>query len=208
MRTRHNRRGAAGLTLIELLVALGLVGVVLAAAGTMLFQAYASEAAYREQNTAQQNARTAADIVSDDLRGAARPMIGSPLKPDPNPANTVTIQANPPNSPGQTTPIYFNVNDEDGSDETQKRVLYWLDGMNLMREVSTNTALATGTSGVVVARNISTLTALKPYAPPNYNVVRIVVTASNGDRDSNGALITANDPTVQVDVTLRNNLLF
>jgi prepilin-type N-terminal cleavage/methylation domain-containing protein len=106
-------RSSSGVTLIELLVALALVGIVLAAAGTMLLQSYANEAAYREQNQAQQNARAAADIITDDLRGAKKDSVVFGTAAWNNPLRlTIYNDANPPQ---------------------ELRVFYWLDGNNLRR---------------------------------------------------------------------------
>jgi prepilin-type N-terminal cleavage/methylation domain-containing protein len=133
MRIGHRHGGAAGITLIELMVALALVGVVLAAAGTMLLQAYANEAAYREQNAAQQNARTAADSVTDDLRGAVKGSVREGSSENPTADKALT----------------FTIVDDTGA---SKPVRYWLSGTDLMREVGT------GGNGVAVARNITWFT--------------------------------------------------
>lgn len=66
-----------GFSLIEMMIALALSAIVMAGAGTMLLQAYANESAYREQNDAQRNARTALDTVTEDLR-EARNTVGFP----------------------------------------------------------------------------------------------------------------------------------
>lgn len=177
----QQRRKHAGVTLIELLVALALVGVVLAAAGSMLLQSYANEAAYREQNAAQANARAALDIVSDDLRGAKRVKDANGiLLPD----AAVTLGART-----AADPLYFDVVDD--SDAT-RRVYYWLDSGSLMRRIDNGTA-------AVAARNITTFNATKPYAP-DYNVVRIVITSQFGSTPTSSV-------TVRSDVTIRNNLV-
>ncbi len=209
------RRNRAGLTLIELLVALALTGIVMIPAASLMLQAYSNESTYRQQNSAQQNARRAADLVADDMKSAKR-------------LSTVvvvgTVQATMPTStvrgagvgatvvtPTSAAPLYFNIFDDSGA---ERRVRYWLEGTNLRRDIETfvneTTTLATpasATSGVVVARNVLVFTAQKPLLtandldPSHYNIVRVSVTCTEGTGSQQSSVI------VQANVTLRNNLL-
>jgi hypothetical protein len=63
----------------------------------MLLQSFTNEMAYREQNAAQQNARAAADIITDDLRGAKNGsvVLGTTLWNNPL-RLTIYNDANPP----------------------------------------------------------------------------------------------------------------
>lgn len=121
----------AGTTLIELLIALALVGIVMAAAVTLLLQSAANAAASREQNAAQQNARGAADAVTDDLRGA----VGD------------SLPATPPADPNPSSPLIFTVYDAAGAART---IRYWRDtgSGDLYRQPGNE-------SPVAVARHIS-----------------------------------------------------
>lgn len=162
MTVRQRRGGASGVTLIELLVALGLVGVVLAAAGTMLLQAYINEATYREQNEAQQNAHTALNFVTDDLRRALKSSV---------PGQRAFVGVGT-----ASNPVRFRVLDDDGA--TTKLVRYWLDAANrnLMREVE-------GQNSVVIARNIAS-----PDPAPGEDPVPAFVVAPS-DLAGNGAYV-------------------
>lgn len=170
------RQVRTGYTLIELLVALALVGVVLIAAGTMLLQAYANEEAYREQNEAQRNARVASDILTDDLRGAKR------------------IWLYPSITRG--TPVRISVLN---NNYAPTFVRYWLEGTDMMREADTNTRRLNGLVGKVVARNI---TALSVSTNTTGNVATIVVTAVvGGSSDPNDPYSTVS---IRSDVNARN----
>lgn len=185
--TNKRRNLAAGVTLIELLVALSLVGIVLAAAGTMLLQSYANEAAYREQNQAQQNARAAADILSDDLRGAKSGSVPAPT----GTAGKTTLSAT------AFSFIVFNNSGSGGADgETQ--ISYKLENRNLSRQVGS------GGSWVVVARDIKVPT-------PNPNSIpdpSVTVSGSTADVDITSNVGTTPSSTVRVraKVTMRNYL--
>jgi type II secretory pathway pseudopilin PulG len=202
------------MSLIELLVALALTGVVMVPAAALMLQSYANEAAYRQQNTAQQNARRAADLVADDMKGAKRAAvlltvgtIRATL-----PTDTVIGAGSATANIGNTAPLYFNIYDDN---QLEKRVRYWLEGTNLRREIvayvseaSTPGAPASATSGVVVARNVLTFTAWKPFVttndldPSHYSVVRITVRATGDGTATSGSSVI-----VRADVALRNNLL-
>jgi type II secretory pathway pseudopilin PulG len=132
---RRGRAGAAAVTLIELLIALGLVGIVMAVAGTILLQAFANEQTYRQQNTAQTNARAAVDALSDDLRGAKK--------------NSIS-----PGSLAYTSPLSFRIYYDDG---TERSVFYWLNGATLMRKVAATTVTgpASASDGIAVATGIT-----------------------------------------------------
>lgn len=178
----RKRNHTTGVTLIELMVALALVSGVLAAAGTMLLQAYANEAAYREQNEAQQNARTALDLITDDLRGALK-----------NPGLD-NLYGWGPGGSTINNPLRFRVMGDDGS--TQKVVRYWLvpdsndpNKRNLLREVDTDYARTPGVNGVVVARNIVPRTQVNPGkgyfigilgAITDINGARVTITTAKG----------------------------
>lgn len=179
MRRRLRPQRRRGYSLIELLVALALVSVVLAVAGTILLQAYANEASYREQNEAQQNARAAADSLADDLRGT--------IKRSDNaiPAGPIIVSSD--------SPLIFDIRNERGEYRT---VRYRLDGTNLVREVGPSRSSVIERRAVV-ARNIRDL----PRLVRDNNVVTIVVTATVGNPPYPSRV------TVRSDVTLRNYLL-
>lgn len=174
MTVRQRRGGASGVTLIELLVALALVGVVMAAAGTMLLQAYENEAAYREQNEAQQNARTAVDFVTDDLRRALpRPglVVSGYIVPVPVYEGTGT----------NSNRLRFSVLDDNGNPRT---VSYWFDpDRNLRRQIGDQ-------DNVVVARNVTRPSSLafidpKPSAlSPSGALVSVTATVGRPARQS------------------------
>jgi len=224
----HGAAARRGYSLIELLVTLAIVGIVLAASGSLLLQAYANEAAYRQQNGAQQNARAAADMVADDMKGAKRATSVVTIGGQQATLPTLTVQGAGigmsaplvPNwvTPTWTSPLYFNIFNDDPA-PIEKRVRYWLEGTNLRREVvafgaATTVAASSSTGGVVVARNVRAFWACKPFvstsgstnlADYNHSVVRLSVRVVEGD------VALENDPrnsrsAVQADVTLRNNL--
>jgi len=130
MKGRAGARRSRGVTLIELVVALALVSLVMAAAVNMLLQSAANEAAYREQNAAQQNARSAADVVTDDLRGAVKNSLPTP-----------------PGNPDQNSPLVFQIYDDAG---TAKTVRYWrhTESHELYRQLGNG-------SPAVIARHLS-----------------------------------------------------
>lgn len=211
-------------TLVELMVAMLLMGLVLAAAGTALLQNLNNEVAYRQQNQVQQNARTAINLIADDMRGAVRnPAL---RKPDGTavafasgastaPTNTVRGIGS---APTYTAPLYFDIRDDGAVSNSgnPRRVRYWIDGSNnLRREIvagtvnatsgnDTTTAAGTGldTNGVVIARNINSFTTSKPNGD---NIVRVVLSVQLVG-DANQASSTTSRVTFQVDVSLRNNL--
>lgn len=178
MRSRQKQRVVPGFTLIELLVALSLVGIVLAAAGTMLLQAYANESAYREQNQAQQNARAACDIISDDLRGAAKKAVGV-AGALPAVGTTTTFGA---------TAFIFTVFNDSGNETL---VSYTRDptSKNLSRAIGIGSA-------VVVARNIEQVT-----VTTGTNTVDMTVVSTVGSSPNPTSSVT-----VRAKVTLRNYL--
>ena len=215
------RASAAALTLIELLVALALVGIVLAAAGSLLLSSFSNDAAYRQQNNVQQQARYATDIVADDLKGAKRYATVVTVGTTKATLPTNTVQGlSASNIASHTAPLYCNVFDDAGA---EKRVRYWLNGTDLRREVvpyvdeATTPGAATGaTGGVVVARNMTTFTARRVAVsgnvldPGNYHLIQLDIVAT--DPPVTGALTTAqlntvSRSTVTTNVTLRNNLL-
>ncbi|MES2461582.1 MAG: prepilin-type N-terminal cleavage/methylation domain-containing protein [Armatimonadota bacterium] len=217
--TLHRTRRRAGLTLIELLVALALTGIVLIPAAALLLQAFTSETAYRQQNSAQQNARHAVDVVADDVKGAKRlstvVTVGTVLATMPTSTVRGAGVGSTAVTPTSAAPLYFNIYDDGTNPPGERRVRYWLEGTNLRRDieafVNETTTLATpasATSGVVVARNVLLFTAQKPLLtandldPSHYNTVRIIVRATGDGTAGNGSSVT-----VQSDVTLRNNLL-
>lgn len=181
--SRSKCRTCRGVTLIELLVALALCGIVLAAAGTMLLQSFTNEMAYREQNAVQADARAAVDALTDDLRGAKFTVDASGNK-----VTTLVV----PGTISVTTPLYFNLDDDSG---TTKRVRYWRSGTNLLREIDTALTRVNGVDGVVVARYVSN------FATPVYagNAVSVAVTSSTGTAPSQSSV------TVRADVILRNS---
>lgn len=208
-----SRRSGGGFTLIEMLIALALTGIILTAAGALLLGAFKNEASYRQQNSAQMNARRAADYIADDMKGAKRVTSSLTVNGVSATYPTGTVQGIPAGStvtPGATSPLYFNIFDDNGA---ERRVRYWLNGTDLRREIVTYVDETTTpgtpsspTGGVVVARNVSTFTAQKPYDslnPPNYDVVRIVITTAEGD----AAAPWRSQVTVRADVTLRNDLI-
>ncbi|HVK01871.1 MAG TPA: type II secretion system protein [Armatimonadaceae bacterium] len=177
---------AAAVTLIELLVVLALMGVVLSAAGSMFLQTFESEAAHRDQNAAQASARTAADTLTDDLRGAIK--------------NSLVV----PGTLTAATPIYFNVYQDDGV--TVRRVRYWLNGTDLRREVvtyvdetATPGAATSATGGVVVARNIDPGAFLFQWTPGT-RTAAVLVTSTVGAAPRRSSV------TVRADVVIRNYL--
>jgi prepilin-type N-terminal cleavage/methylation domain-containing protein len=211
-----------GYSLIELLVTLAIVGIVLAAAGSLLLQAYANEAAYRQQNGAQQNARAAADMVADDMKGAKRVTSVVTIGGQQATLPTGTVQGAglgaTATTPRWSTPLFFNVYDDLGA---ERRVRYWLEGTNLRRQIvayvsetATPGAATAETAGTVVARNVRVFTARKPgvntagstsLADYNHSIVRLSVQVVEGDAASEADPRNSRSA-VQADVTLRNNL--
>lgn len=177
--------GRRGFSLIEMLIALGVSGIVLAASGAMLLQAYSNEIVYREQNEAQRNARVALDTVISDLRDS-RP-------------SSLRTGANPP---VESNPVFLRIRDDTLS---LKNVRYWLSGTNLMREVYTDLDRVTRPR-VVIARNLQRADGASPLViTRSGSVATVVVTATVGDdpNDPNDAYSTV---TLTSDVTLRNYL--
>ena len=185
MHIQAKRRTSVGITLIELLVALALVGVVLSAAGTMLLQSYANEAAYRGQNTAQQNARTATDTITDDLRGVVKDSL--PLSP------TTHVQG---------TPLTFNFYNDAGAQQTVSYYRHTTEN-NLYRRLGT-------ASPVVIAQNITAFTvtprdangAVLTSNPQNVRRADVAITATVGNAPNPVSAVTVN-----ARATLRNYLL-
>ncbi|MES2461706.1 MAG: prepilin-type N-terminal cleavage/methylation domain-containing protein [Armatimonadota bacterium] len=138
MPRRTRRRATAGVTLIELLVALGISGLVLSASSALLLQGFSNEAQYRQQNTAQQSARTAADTLGDDLRGAVNGAVS---------LGALTF----------ASPLTCRIYADDG---TERIVFWWRSGTTLRRLVAATTATgpASVNDGVAVASGISALT--------------------------------------------------
>lgn len=210
-----------GFTLIELLVTLVLVGIVLAAAGSLLYQSLNSEVTYRQQNSVQQNARTALSMIADDMRGAVRnpalrkadgTAVAFTAGASTAPVNTV--QGATGATPTNSAPLYFDSRD-DAYPSNARRVRYWLNGTDLRREIvsgtvnatsgndSTTAAAATSaTAGTIIARNIVTFT---PSKPNGNNIVRILIWArqiGNANYSSNTTSLVK----FQTDISLRNNL--
>jgi type II secretory pathway pseudopilin PulG len=209
---RLNRRyRVAAFHLIELLVALALVGVVVAASGTMLLQGFTSEAAYRQQNQAQASARAAVDSLSSDLCGAA--------------VGTISPGTNPPTL---ASPFSMQVYQDSGA--TTSKVFYWMTTVTdpndasanmttLWREVTpTSTTTPTGAGKVPVAvgkvakptasaitSNLSSLVlfpATSPAPPADASktaTIDLTVIA--------GSANTRSTVRVQTDVVLRNYTL-
>ena len=178
-------KGRRGFSLIELMIALGLSGVVLLTAGTMLLQAYANEAAYREQNEAQRNARAALDIVIDDLREAS--------------AGSVRGMEFP--TEDETTYMFLWNNEI-----ALGQIHYWIDGTDLIRKVSADEGSASpGFPPVVVARNIRRFTVKPDESATPVAVMTVTVTTTVGD-DPDDENDTYSTVTLQSDVTMRNSL--
>jgi len=219
-RIKAERKGRGGFSLIELMIALALSAVVMAGAGTMLLQAYANEAAYREQNEAQRNARVALDTVTEDLR-EARKSVGWPREVPPYyPSLDVSLtQLRLQTWDNSTEPI---------------TIRYWLeevgDGtMLLRREVRDSGNRVTRLS--VVARNLRRPEGGPPFASSrdaqgnlrspfwatriykeglpalDRNVIgtTVTVTATVGD-DPNDPNDSYSTVTMRSDVTMRNYL--
>jgi type II secretory pathway pseudopilin PulG len=216
---RRRRVAVVGITLIELLVSMVLVGIILAAASMLLLQSFASEATYRQQNSAQQNARKALDAVADDLRGAERVSAVITMgtvqatMPSQTVRGTTAGNATPANISSSASPLYFNIFNDNS---VQRRVRYWLNGTDLRREVvdyvdeaTTGGAATSATAGMIIARNVSTFTAQKPYdsqsaSDPrlnNYNIVRVIIATTEGTAGSQSQV------QLRADIVLRNNLL-
>lgn len=213
-------RAQRGVTLIELLVALALVSVVLAAAGNMMLQAYANEATYREQNIAQQNARTASDMIADDMRGAAKVnvtmtyTISGVSYTETLPKDTVVYGGNGGTGTvggsaaiaitDYTKPLAFSIYDNTG---TKKSVYYWLNTGTKQIYRKFSAAPTSVTDGTPIANFITTFTVARPLAASttnpstnDYNLVRLNITATAGTNPTSTV-------TLQNDVMLRNNLL-
>jgi len=77
MRPRRTRRPRAGMSLVELLVACLVLGLIMAALGKLMVSAYDSEEAVQDQNRMQQLAQQAADAVADHLRGSTGLLAGT-----------------------------------------------------------------------------------------------------------------------------------
>lgn len=193
--TGAQRKGPRGFSLIELMIALALSGVVLVTAGTMLLQSYANEAAYREQNEAQRNARAALDMVVDDLREASL-----------NGVRVVTF----PTRTNYTFVLVYS------SDLSRRQIRYWIEGTDLIRQVrSTAGQVIPGYSPVVVARNlrrsdgISSPFTIKPVIPEDpalpVTVMTVTVTTIVG-HDPNDKDDVYSTVTLQSNVTMRNSL--
>lgn len=210
-------------SLIELLVALTLTGVILAAGATLLIHTVSNEQVYRQQNLAQQNARTAMGVIADDMKSALKKRVAvtagsvQATVPSATVRGAAAGNATPANITSYTTPLYFNIYNDDGT--TERRVRYWLNGTDLRREIvnyvdeSTTPASATSaTAGTVIGRFITVFKAQKPYdsisssnpLTNDYNVVRLTIAATQGvTGDTNQQSVV----TLTSDVTLRNNLL-
>jgi len=222
------RSPRAAITLVELLIAMALIGIVLAAAGNMLLQAFTNESGYRQQNAAQQNDRTAIRTITDDMKGAARQVTvvtlgnGANAKSAVLPTNTVKVGTDATISSATnvtfSAPLTFNTYSDT---VTSRTVYYWLrsnkasasdSGYELRRMIvnAGSAGPASETDGTVIARNVWLFTAQKPYTAlsasipnlNNYNVVRVIITTTEGRGSTNPSIVT-----VRADVMLRNNLL-
>lgn len=215
----HRLRRLAGLTLVELLIGTVLVGLVIAAASSLLLQSYVSAATARQQNSVQQNARKALDTIVDDLRGAECVTTVITMgtvqakMPSLSVRGATAGNATPANISSYNSPLYFNIFNDAG---TRRRVRYWLNGTNLHREVvdfvdegTTGGPASAATAGTIIARNVTTFTAQKPYdsnsnSNPllnNYNIVRVIIQTTEGQNGSQSQV------QLRADVVLRNNLL-
>jgi prepilin-type N-terminal cleavage/methylation domain-containing protein len=210
-------------SLIELLVALVLTGVVLAAGGTLLIHTMNNEQVYRQQNLAQQNARTAMGVIADDMKSALkkRTSVAAGTVQATVPSATVrgaaAGNATATDISNHTTPLYFNIFNDNGT--TERRVRYWLNGTDLRREIvnfvdeaTTPGAATSATAGTIIGRYITSFKAQKPYdslsttnpLANNYDIVRLTISATQGvSGDSNQQSVV----TLTSDITLRNNLL-
>ncbi|MGC4047855.1 MAG: type II secretion system protein [Armatimonas sp.] len=210
-------------SLIELLVALAITGIVLAAGATLLVHTLSNEKVYKQQNLAQQNARTAIGIIADDMKSALKKrttVTASGVQatiPSATVSGAAAGSATASNITSYTTPLYFNIYNDDGT--TERRVRYWLNGTDLRREIvnyvnetSTPGSATSATAGTIIGRFITEFKAQKPYdsisstnlLANNYDIVRITVTATQGvTGDSTQQSVV----TLTSDITLRNNLL-
>jgi prepilin-type N-terminal cleavage/methylation domain-containing protein len=192
---RHRARRDGAFSMIELLIAAALLSVVIAAAGAMLLQAFGNEVAYRQQNNTQVSGRSAADAISDDIRGAT----GSYFPVYPGTFTTVTGSAitKPAGNSSWTSPFTFTVANDTG---VSRNVRYWLaangGAYNLMRQVDANTDT---NAGVTIAQNVDPTTFSVSYSSTT-------TTATVDVTSLVGTAPQQSNVRVRVDVIVRNNL--
>lgn len=214
--SRRARRARRAATLVELLLSLALSGIVLAAAGTVLLQSLKNDISYRRQMNARQAARTAADTIADDLKGALRftslVTVGSTQQAQPTNSVTGTLAVGATGSiDSHTSPATWDIlSDSVG----MRRVRYWrtynstLQTNELRREIvndgldangarTATTAATAATAGTVVARGVSRFAIIKQSlgGSATNDIACVIVEVTDGNAVA----------TVQANVSLRNN---
>lgn len=213
--SRSVRRARAGTTLAELLVSITLSGIVLAAAGTMLLQSLKNDLTFRRQMNAKQNARTAADTVADDLKGAVRftslVQVGSLMHPVPtDTVINILSKGSTASIDDYTHPLTFDILSDTG---TLRRVRYWRrwNSTALMYELRREVVADTLSGGTRTASESAT--AANAGKVIGSGITRFSVTKQTIDNidtyDVACVIVEVTDSTatasVQANVFLRNN---
>ena len=130
---RHACADQRGFTLAEFLVAIAIVGLIMAGVLTIIMTGNQTYLTGSNQVEAQQAARVALELMAREIRGAGYssltvvacpPMTSCPIVGDPGPGN-----------PTATALVIQSDTDGDGTFEATERIAYTLNGTNLQRQV-------------------------------------------------------------------------